>query len=74
MPFTITLGEWLYPLLITIALFVFAAYKSRSTSAPYGSFYGSIGDAVVAAFWFGLAVAVSLIVWLIYVSSLVAGA
>ena len=57
-------GWWVLPTLITMAAFVFAAWKTRD-DGDHGD-YAAIGNVVVGAFVYGAAIILSLLVWLIW--------
>lgn len=67
--FTITLGWWLVPTVLTVIAFVIAFIcdrnQSRSRSHNYGILSGAF-DGIVGLFLYGLATIFSLIVWLIW--------
>lgn len=65
MDISFKLGTWIVPLLITIVIFVYAAWLGRDDTPSYG--YGRIGDGVVAVFRFGTALIVSLMAWFVWV-------
>lgn len=64
MSVTLTLGWWLAPLAVTMAVFAFSIIVDRSESRPTS--YASIGNAVVGIFMYGAATIISLFAWLIW--------
>ena len=70
MTFSITLGWWLVPAIVTVCAFgAFALWEADQK--PAGD-YGRIGAAMVALIMFGGAVVVALVAWLIYLGLVVA--
>ena len=69
MTFSITLGWWLVPVIVTVgALVAYAWWESEQT--PAGD-YGRIGAAVASLLVFCGAIIASLVAWLIYLGLVV---
>ena len=63
MTFSVSLGWWLLPALVTIAAFGWSTHRQdRSPSGDYGKIGQGIGNAVLH----GIALIVSLIAWLVW--------
>lgn len=60
MTYTIDLGWWLAPLAVTVLAFGWASFMHRPSPNP------SYGDGVVGVFFFGAALIVSLVAWLVW--------
>jgi hypothetical protein len=71
MTFSITLGWWLVPVIVTVGAFVAYAWW-ESVQKPSGGDYGRIGDAVGGLIVFGGALILALVAWLIYLGLVVA--
>lgn len=67
MNITVTLGTWVFPLLITIACIVIAWYKDSNNKTGYDpTGYGRIGSAAVSAVYWVPAIVLSLVAWLLW--------
>lgn len=64
MTFTIGLGWWIAPALVTVLALGWALFMSRDEGS-HGD-YASIGNAFVALVIYGAALIVSLIAWLVW--------
>ena len=63
MPVTVTLGWWLLPLIVTLALFVWA------WAATPPARHDDWGVDIAPLFTFGFALVLSLVAWLLYAAA-----